>query len=311
MIRYILQKSSCIRLLSTPLVESLASHSSMTPTFEKPQIPSPLFARSSTPFHWVLRTSTTQANVSYAESRDSDSDSDSSSDDDTIRGRRREGVELLRSLNAYNFREHLKSLSQSRSFIRYDDMVALALQKGAAGTRAESMKLCNTLISAGVVFRFRDVVYLGTDEVAETILASLPDTKMESKKRMEELKAELKSLEAQKKDYDAHLDQYRTRMSVGLLALLVLHFGGFVRLTYWELSWDVMEPIAYFTTLAYGIAFLGYFVYTKEIFEIPKASSKAAAYLTRKHHYDYDKERYSQLLKEFQRFQKRGMRFRL
>ena len=312
MIRRVLQKSSCIRILGAPLIESLASHSFTTATAaEKPQtLPQP--TRPSILFHRMLRTSTTQANLSYAELRDSDSESDSSSDSDneTLKGRRREGVALLRSLNAYKFREHLKSLRQNHTFIRYDEMVALAQKKGAAGTPAESRELCNTLISAGVVFRFRDVVYLSTHEVAETILASLPDTKVESEKRMEELKHELEPLEKQKNDYEARLSRYRSWMLGSGLFLLLFQFGVFVRLTYWELSWDVMEPIAYFTSLIYGIVLFTYSLWTKENFEIPNVSSKMAQFVIRKRHVKYDKERYSQLLKEFKRYQKLSLRFR-
>jgi len=37
------------------------------------------------------------------------------------------------------------------------------------------------------------------------------------------------------------------------LFLLVFQLAAFIRLTFWELSWDVMEPIGFFVQLGTGI----------------------------------------------------------
>lgn len=34
-------------------------------------------------------------------------------------------------------------------------------------------------------------------------------------------------------------------------------------LTWWELSWDVMEPVAYFVSLGYSLIAYMYFLYTR------------------------------------------------
>lgn len=47
---------------------------------------------------------------------------------------------------------------------------------------------------------------------------------------------------------------------------LVTQFSLFLRLTFWELSWDVMEPIAYFVTLGTGIGMYIYFLATHQDF---------------------------------------------
>ena len=44
------------------------------------------------------------------------------------------------------------------------------------------------------------------------------------------------------------------------LALLVLQWGVFLRLTFFELSWDVMEPISYFFSSLWGIMAYAYFM---------------------------------------------------
>ena len=44
------------------------------------------------------------------------------------------------------------------------------------------------------------------------------------------------------------------------LTLLVLQWGVFLRLTFFELSWDVMEPISYFFSSLWGIVAYAYFM---------------------------------------------------
>lgn len=38
---------------------------------------------------------------------------------------------------------------------------------------------------------------------------------------------------------------------------------GFAYLTWWELSWDVMEPVAYILSLSYSLLAYLYFLYTR------------------------------------------------
>lgn len=57
----------------------------------------------------------------------------------------------------------------------------------------------------------------------------------------------------------SHFNSY-----LGLVAMSV-QFGALARLTWWEYSWDIMEPVTYFVT--YGTAMLGYcyFLATRQV----------------------------------------------
>ncbi len=50
------------------------------------------------------------------------------------------------------------------------------------------------------------------------------------------------------------------------LALLILQWGVFLRLTFFELSWDVMEPISYFFSSLWGIMAYAYFMVRLRVF---------------------------------------------
>jgi hypothetical protein len=58
------------------------------------------------------------------------------------------------------------------------------------------------------------------------------------------------------------------------LALMGVQFGALARLTWWEYSWDIMEPITYFVTYGTSIACFAYYVLTKQVREyFPKNRS--------------------------------------
>lgn len=73
---------------------------------------------------------------------------------------------------------------------------------------------------------------------------------------------EMKQLKAKKEEIDilAH-KQVRRILWTGLGAIVV-QVGLFFRLTFWEFSWDIMEPIAFFTTSAGLIVGYAYFLIT-------------------------------------------------
>lgn len=49
------------------------------------------------------------------------------------------------------------------------------------------------------------------------------------------------------------------------LGLMSVQFGILARLTWWEYSWDIMEPVTYFVTYGTAMAAYAYFVLTKEV----------------------------------------------
>lgn len=56
-----------------------------------------------------------------------------------------------------------------------------------------------------------------------------------------------------------------TIMSWVGLGLMSVQFGILARLTWWEYSWDIMEPVTYFVTYGTAMAAYSYFVLTKQV----------------------------------------------
>ncbi|XP_068725019.1 calcium uniporter protein, mitochondrial-like [Montipora capricornis] len=85
-------------------------------------------------------------------------------------------------------------------------------------------------------------------------------------KELEKLQLELKPLEDLKADIESKSAKRTTAVVWGGLAFMSLQFGLLARLTWWEYSWDIMEPVTYF--VGYGTAMVAYtyFVLTRQEF---------------------------------------------
>lgn len=73
---------------------------------------------------------------------------------------------------------------------------------------------------------------------------------------------ELKEMELRKSEIDKKADKMVRRELWGGLGYLVLQTAAFMRLTFWELSWDVMEPICFYVTSVYFMIGYAYFLRT-------------------------------------------------
>ncbi|KAK0425391.1 hypothetical protein QR680_009177 [Steinernema hermaphroditum] len=90
-------------------------------------------------------------------------------------------------------------------------------------------------------------------------------------KRLEETKVALKPLEEKKRIIDEECEKRSERVLWAGFAAMGLQTGIFARLTWWEYSWDIMEPVTYFATYATVIGTLGYYILTRQQFEYPTA----------------------------------------
>ncbi|KAK5976465.1 calcium uniporter protein mitochondrial [Trichostrongylus colubriformis] len=83
-------------------------------------------------------------------------------------------------------------------------------------------------------------------------------------------------------------------------AAMGVQTGLFARLTWWEYSWDIMEPVTYFATYATVVATFGYYLYTRQSFEYPNARERlfTKQFYRRAIKQGFDIEKYNKLVTE-------------
>ena len=65
-----------------------------------------------------------------------------------------------------------------------------------------------------------------------------------------------------KADFEEKIVKRNSLWAYGFSTMMGIQCGFFARLTWWEYSWDVMEPVTYFATYAAVMGMYAYFVIT-------------------------------------------------
>ncbi|KAK2530816.1 Mcu [Columba guinea] len=92
--------------------------------------------------------------------------------------------------------------------------------------------------------------------------------------RLEELKEQLAPLEKVRMELSRKAEKRTTLVLWGGLAYMATQFGILARLTWWEYSWDIMEPVTYFITYGSAMAMYAYFVMTRQEYVYPEARDR-------------------------------------
>lgn len=91
---------------------------------------------------------------------------------------------------------------------------------------------------------------------------------------LEKLQLELKPMEDIKAEIDRKSAQRTNIVVWGGLGYMAFQFGLLARLTWWEYSWDIMEPVTYFVGYGTAMACYAYFVLTRQEFLYPDARDR-------------------------------------
>ncbi|XP_063698258.1 calcium uniporter protein, mitochondrial [Culicoides brevitarsis] len=92
--------------------------------------------------------------------------------------------------------------------------------------------------------------------------------------RLEKLNEQLGPLEAKKRELNSKALRRANSMAWLGLGLMSVQFGVLARLTWWEYSWDIMEPVTYFVTYGTSMACFAYFVLTKQDYLLPDVKDR-------------------------------------
>lgn len=91
----------------------------------------------------------------------------------------------------------------------------------------------------------------------------------ELRTKLEQLQISLEPLEQQRMQLEKRAE-FRTSVLTWVgLGMMGVQFGILARLTWWEYSWDIMEPVTYFVTYGTAMAMYAYFAITKQDYVLP------------------------------------------
>lgn len=132
---------------------------------------------------------------------------------------------------------------------------------------ASTVKL---LEDSGRVLILEDLVYLHPREVTSAVLRVLPGVPSKvfgvSDQELLKLQSEYDEMHV---NYEQAQRRAATRSSLvvyGGLMVLCAQLATFIRLTYYEFSWDVMEPISYFVGLSNAIMVYLFYIWNRRDF---------------------------------------------
>ncbi|KAL9251914.1 Calcium uniporter protein 5, mitochondrial-like protein [Drosera capensis] len=170
-----------------------------------------------------------------------------------------EAKKLMRLVNVDALKSKLGM--EGKEVIGYSELLKACQGMGVARSLEEAAAFARVLDEAGVVLLFRDKVYLHPDKVVELVQRSVPLALPEEDDPRRE---ELKLLQEKKEEIDRVAHRHVRRILWSGLGIAVMQVGLFFRLTFWEFSWDVMEPIAFFTTTSGIVIGYAYFLFTSK-----------------------------------------------
>ncbi|XP_066991417.2 calcium uniporter protein, mitochondrial [Anabrus simplex] len=128
--------------------------------------------------------------------------------------------------------------------------------------------------------------------------------------KLEELKVALEPLEEKRQELEAMASRRTNALTWVGLGLMSVQFGILARLTWWEYSWDIMEPVTYFVTYGTAMAAYAYFVLTKQEYLLPDVRDRQHLLTLHKrarkvgldlHRYNSLKDKVSQIEADLQR----------
>ncbi|KAJ7958067.1 Calcium uniporter, mitochondrial [Quillaja saponaria] len=162
---------------------------------------------------------------------------------------------ILRLSQVEKLKAKLKEIPKNS--ISYSEFFRICVE--GCENEDQGAEFAKVLDESGNVIVLGNVVFLRPEQVAKAMECLISESIANPN---DPRRTELEQMEKQKGVIDEKAERLvRGELFCGLGFLLVQTLG-FMRLTFWELSWDVMEPICFFvTSLHFGLAY-AYFLRT-------------------------------------------------
>ncbi|PWA80339.1 Coiled-coil domain containing protein 109, C-terminal [Artemisia annua] len=178
--------------------------------------------------------------------------------DDSVGISVNDAKKILRFSQLQKVRLALKQIKANS--VSYDEFVSICID--TCNNHDQGVEYSKMLDEAGDVIVLGNVVFIRPGELAKSMEKLISQSIVIPN---DPRKQQLEELERQKAFIDQKaLSQVRGELYAGL-GFLVLQTLAFMRLTFWELSWDVMEPICFFvTSFHFALAYTFFLKTSKE-----------------------------------------------
>ncbi|KAK3038145.1 hypothetical protein RJ639_029599 [Escallonia herrerae] len=165
---------------------------------------------------------------------------------------------ILRSSQLERVRSALRQIPVNS--VSYSEFVKVCCD--VCSNREQGVKFAEMLDECGNVIVIGNVVFLRPEQVARSMEKLISESiAIPNDPR----KSELEEMEKQKAVIDQKAESLVRKELYCGLGFLVVQTLGFMRLTFWELTWDVMEPICFFvTSLHFALAYAFFLRTSKE-----------------------------------------------
>ncbi|CAN4090525.1 unnamed protein product [Withania somnifera] len=147
-----------------------------------------------------------------------------------------------------------------KNCISYSEFLQIC--SGSCSSGDQGIEFAKILDDSGTVIVLGNVVFLRPDQVVKFLQGLLPMPLANSKDP--QMMKELNQMEEEKAAIDKKAESLVRIESWCGLGYFVIQTAAFMRLTFWELSWDVMEPICFYVTSFYCMAGYTFFLRTSK-----------------------------------------------
>lgn len=162
-----------------------------------------------------------------------------------------EGRRLLRLVQMDSLLKRLRQIPHA--CISRRDLLEICMDSVGEGDAKEVVR---SLDKSGQILILGDRVYLRPEQIAKAIESVLPLLD-------DRCSEELQEMEKQKAEIDLVAKKLVHRELWCGFGFLSLQTAALMRFTFWDLSWDVMEPICFYLTSIYFLSGYAFFLRTK------------------------------------------------
>ncbi|CAN4079570.1 unnamed protein product [Withania somnifera] len=153
-----------------------------------------------------------------------------------------------------------KLRQMEKDWITYREFIQIC--NGACSDSDQALEFAKMLDQSGIVIVLGNAVFLKPDKVVKAVEGLMPMPL--ALPNDPQLMKELQQMEEKKSAIDKKAESLAQRELWCGLGFFVIQTAAFMRLTFWDLTWDVMEPICFYVTSFYCMAGYAFFLRTSK-----------------------------------------------